>query len=101
MCYSSCVILILRLAWDARNIWHISRHHIIPEEVEEVCHQNPIVQRGIVRNRLILLGMTFNNRLLNVILENRGKGTYYPITAYDASQQDRALYQRLRGGDKK
>jgi len=99
MCYIDHVILILRLIWDPRNIWHITRHHVVPEEVEEVCHQNPIIQRGTIKNRLVLLGMTLNERLLSVVLENRGKGTYYVVTAYDASPQDKILYQRLRGGE--
>ena len=85
--------------WDSRNIQHIARHHVILDEVEEVCHQNPIVQRGTIKNRVVLLGMTFSDRLLRVVLENRGKGTYYPITAYDVGQEDKVLYQRLRGGD--
>lgn len=93
------MVIIRKLVWDTRSIAHIARHYVVPEEVEEVCHKQPIVQRGMIRNRLVLLGPTFENRLLNVILENRGKGTYYPVTAYDASPEDKALYKRLRGGD--
>jgi len=93
------MITIRKLLWDKHNIFHIARHNIIPEEVEEVCNNKPIVQRGIKKNRLILLGETNEEKLLNVVLENHGAGTYYVITAYDTSQEDTKLYKRLKGGE--
>lgn len=99
MCYSKNVLIIEKLIWDIRNTSHIARHHIVPEEVYEVCREKPVVQRGTKRNRLVLLGSTSDDRLMNVVLESRGKGSYYPITAYDASPEDEALYKRLRGGE--
>lgn len=95
------MIAIRKLIWDQRNIFHIARHYIVPEEVEDVCHGEPIVQRGIKRKRLILLGLTSDDRLLNIVLENKGRGIYYPITAFDASRKDKVLYKKLRGGEKK
>jgi len=100
MCYSDSVLIIEKLIWDKRNISHIARHHIIPEEIYEVCREEPIVQRGTKRNRLALLGSTSDGRIMNVVLESRGKGSYYPITAYTASSEDEVLYTRLRGGEK-
>lgn len=93
------MLLIRKLLWDKRNIFHIARHNIVPEEVEEVCKQKPVVQRGTKNNRLVLLGYTNEERLLNVVLENRGTGNYYVITSYDASSEDTKLYNRLKGGD--
>jgi hypothetical protein len=101
MCYSDNVLIVEELIWDAWNISHIARHHIVPEEIYEVCRKKPIVQRGTKHNRLVLLGSTSDDRLMNVVLESRGKGSYYPITAYDASPEDKALYGRLRGGEDK
>lgn len=95
------MLTIRKLLWDTWNVSHIARHHIIPDEVHEVCHQKPIVQRGKIRNRLVLLGPTKESRLLTIVLENRGAGNYYPITAYDASIGDEELYERLRGGEDK
>jgi hypothetical protein len=93
------MLTIRKLLWDKRNIFHIAKHDIIPEGIEEACEQKPIVQRGVKKNRLILLGVTKENRLLNVILENHGVGNYYIVTAYDASPEDTKLYKRLKGGD--
>jgi uncharacterized protein len=97
--YVQYMIVIRRLIWDTRNVVHIARHKVIPEDVEEVAQHNPLVQRGKIRNRVVLIGETNEKRLLAVVLENRGGGNYYPVTAYDASEADRALYQRLRGGE--
>lgn len=99
MCYSDNVLIVEKLIWDTRNSSHIARHHIVPEEVYEVCRDKPVVQQGTKRNRLVLLGNTSDDRLINVVLESRGKGNYYPITAYGASPEDEVLYRRLRGGE--
>jgi len=93
------VLIVRKLIWDAWNISHIARHHIVPEEVYEICREKPVVQRGTKRNRLVILGTTSDDRLVNVVLESRGKGSYYPITAFEASAEDETLYRRLRGGE--
>ena len=99
MCYTILVVLIKKLIWDSWNIAHIARHHIIPDEVEEICHKNPIVLRGQQKNRLVLIGKTEDRRILGVILESKGRGAYYPITAYPTDKSGIALYKSLRGGD--
>jgi uncharacterized DUF497 family protein len=93
------MIAIRRMIWNTWNEKHIIRHGVIPDEVEEVTRHNPLVQRGKIRNRVVLIGETNEKRLLVVVLQNRGGGNYYPVTAYDASTEDTALYQRLRGGE--
>jgi hypothetical protein len=40
---------IRKLLWDKRNIFHIARHNIIPEDVEEVCKEKPVIQRETKR----------------------------------------------------
>jgi hypothetical protein len=52
------VLDIKKLIWDSWNIAHIARHHITPDEVESVCHGSPIILRGQVKNRLLLVGPT-------------------------------------------
>jgi uncharacterized DUF497 family protein len=93
------VLVVEKLVWDRWNISHIARHDIVPEEIYEVCSNKPVIQRGAKRNRLVLLGNTNDDRLINVVLESRGKRNYYPITAYDASPEDEVLHERLKGGE--
>lgn len=92
------MLLVQKLIWDSWNVRHIARHQIIPDEVEEICHGMPIVLRGQQKGRLVLIGSTYEKRILAVVLEARGHGSYYPITAYPANVQDIALYNRLKGG---
>ena len=93
------MITIRKLLWDSKNVSHIARHNVIPEEVEAVCHGSPLVLVGQQKKRLILVGPTEEKRILTVVLQTRGYGVYYPVTAYDASAGTIALYNRLRGGE--
>ncbi len=77
------------LVWDEWNREHLARHHVSPEEVEEVCHGNYQVIESF-RKRLQIYGKTRKGRTLVIILspEDRtlkvyGKGIYYPITAFE------------------
>lgn len=93
------MLVVRKLVWDAWNVQHITRHHVEPFEVEVVCHGNSLVLRGQEKGRLVVSGETEEGRILGVVLEARGKGKYYPVTAYDADANDKKLYSRLRGGD--
>ena len=93
------MIAIGKLIWDSWNTTHITRHNVIPEEVEAVCHNNPLVLQGQKKGRLVVISKTEEQRLLGVVLEAEGKGTFYPVTAYDANAHDTALYNRLQGGE--
>ena len=102
MCYNKNVLIIKRLIWDEWNIFHIANHHVTPDEVEIICHGDPLILRGQQKNRLVLIGSVGEARILAVIMESKGRGTYYPITAYPADKKDIALYNRLKnkGGDR-
>jgi hypothetical protein len=94
-------VKIHRLIWDSWNEKHmLLKHNVIREEVEDVVFKNPFPKRGKIRKRLVLLGETEGKRLLEVVLENRGEGEWYPLTAYDALEEDRVVYERERGGEK-
>jgi len=41
------VLNIKKLIWDLWNIAHIARHEVIPEEVEDSCHNNPKTEKDI------------------------------------------------------
>ena len=50
-------IIIRRLVWEPKNIKHISRHNIIPEEIEEMRTGFKLI-RATYNKRLILIGET-------------------------------------------
>ena len=78
---------------------YFARHHVIPEEIEELCHQKLLIFRGQQKGRLVLIGSTEGDRMLTVILETKGKGIYYPVTVYPTDPHDITLYKNLRGGE--
>lgn len=91
---------VLRLIWDSWNIAHIARHNVTPEEVEEVCHTDPVAQKG-KKGRLLVFGPTKNGRMLVVILDPEEEGVYYPVTAYKASKKLIKIYLNQKGGEEK
>ena len=90
---------IKKLIWDSWNIAHIARHDVVPEEVEFVCHNDPLVQEG-KKGRLLVIGLTSDEKYLAVILDaEEEKGVYYPVTARTASKRERKIYIIEKGGE--
>jgi len=92
------MLVVKRLVWDEWNGAHIARHDIIPEAVEEVCHNNPLVSRTY-NDRLRLVGLTAEGEIVTVILAPQGREIYYPITARPATRKERQLYRAQKGGE--
>jgi hypothetical protein len=92
------MVEVRRLTWDPWNIGHIRRHQVVPREVEEVCHGDPLVQQGR-EGRLALVGPTGDERMLTVILDLLVDGSHYVVTARPASRKERALYSWEKGTD--
>jgi uncharacterized DUF497 family protein len=88
---------IRELIWDDNNIEHIARHNIYPSEVEDVCFENPVVQRS-GKGRKALYGQTSAGRYLLIILGERGNGIFRPITARDMNDTERRYYRERRRG---
>lgn len=87
------VILIQELVWNNWNIEHIGRHHILPREVEEVCYSNPVISRA--RNgTLRIIGQTYSGRLLTIFLASRDRGSYFVVTARDATEAERRRFKK-------
>jgi uncharacterized DUF497 family protein len=94
------MIRVRRLIWESWNEAHMARHGVVRDEVEFICHHNPLVIRGQQQKRVVVIGYTEEKRLLEVVLQNRGEGRYYPITAHEASNEAKVVYKRERGGEK-
>jgi len=83
------------LVWDDWNVEHVGRHSVKPEEVEEVSFSEPFITRARGRT-LRAIGQTQAGRYLTVILAPRGRGSYYPVTAREASEGEQRLYRKRR-----
>ncbi|MBM3926344.1 MAG: BrnT family toxin [SAR202 cluster bacterium] len=84
---------IVELEWDDRNIKHIARHSVSPEEVEDVCFGFHFA-RSEHGGRYVLSGQSDAGRYLNVIVEDLGRGRFRPITAFEMSDNYKASYRR-------
>lgn len=91
------MVSVRRLIWDHWNVAHIARHKVIPDEVEEVFHGEPVTHRTY-KGRLRVVGPTRRGRMLTVILAPAGDaGVYYPVTARPADDKERRIYQHQQG----
>jgi uncharacterized protein len=91
------MLLIQSLMWETKNISHIARHNVIPEEVDEVCYGNHVVRQSKF-GRLFIIGPTLAGRMLTVIIEHRHRDTFYPVTARDATEKEIKKYKAAIGG---
>ena len=87
-----------RLIWDNWNVAHIARHEVTPDEVEQVCHSEPMVSKTYDKH-LRLIGSTDGGRILTIIIASQGEDVYYPVTARAASRKERRRYREYK--DKK
>jgi len=95
------MLVFRKLVWDAWNVAHIARHEVTPDEVEEVCVSNSLVQRER-KGRISLVGLTKRGRILTVILDPENEqGVYYPVTAYQSSRKYRRIFLIEKGGNNK
>ena len=85
-------MIIRKLIWDEWNIEHIARHHIEPEEVEEVCKSKNLFERGR-DGTYQMTGQTEIGRYLTIILVPRTNG-FYPVTSRDADDTERKRFKR-------
>ena len=83
-----------RLDWDERNIAHIAKHSVSPEEVEEVFFDDtPHFQRhGKV---FYAFGQTMSGRYLFVVFRFVTPNTVRVITARDMTEKERRYYRRV------
>jgi uncharacterized protein len=75
---------------------HIARHQVTVDAVEEVVFGRPFVRR-VAEGRYRLIGQTDAGRYLTIFLGSRGQGRYGLVTARDATEAERRLYQQQRG----
>lgn len=90
---------IQNLVWDKVNESHIwQKHHVSRADVEEVAYglASELYVRGTYNNRYFVTGPKADGTLLVLILAAKGKGTYYPVTAYEPDNKDRREYYQWK-----
>lgn len=80
-------IIVKKLIWDEFNLEHIKKHNVTTDEVEEVG-QNIIAHERTKQKRYLIIGQV-GSRILTVIINRKGMGIYYPVTARDAAKKER------------
>ena len=90
------MVAIRELLWPDDRIEHIARHGVSPEEVEQVCFGNALVQRGKAEGEnpvFYILGQTDAGRYLFCVIIQFPDGRGYPVTARLMSDRERRRYR--------
>lgn len=61
-----------KLVFTEKNIKHIARHEVIPEEVKEIIEDKPVFYKAKLE-RIMAVGFTKSNRMIAVILDKVGE----------------------------
>lgn len=86
-------VVISAFDWDEDNVFHIGRHEVTPEEVEEVFEGTCKARRA--RQKLYAAyGETLDGRLLFVVFRRLPAGLVRVITARDMDEKDRRIFRR-------
>ena len=79
---------ITRLEWSEEHVWHIARHRVDPEEVEEACFSGaPFIERGS-GELCYVSGLTSGGRHLFIVIRYLGQGKAKVVTARDMDQKE-------------
>ncbi|MHB8575397.1 MAG: BrnT family toxin [Dehalococcoidia bacterium] len=70
-------------------------HRVTPDEVEEVCFNDPLDLRGRDGSYEVY-GQAEGGRYLSVFLFPRGRGVFALATARDATESERRRYQQVK-----
>ncbi len=81
--------------WDERNINHIARHGVTPQEVEEACYNQPLCRK--TKEKLYLVySQTDAGRYLLVVLRLDSFDIACVVTARRMTEREQKYYQRER-----
>jgi len=80
-------IIVKKLIWDDVNKEHIKKHNVTVGEVEEIA-KHIISHQQTKKGRYLIIGRR-GHRMLAVIINRKGTGIYYPVTARDAAKKER------------
>ena len=79
--------------WSGKVIIKVvSKHNVLPEEVEQVFRNKHFVKRQ--KNVLLAYGKSISGRYLFVVFQRKGANQLKLITARDMTKKERKLYRR-------
>lgn len=79
------------IEWTDNSIEHISRHGVIPEEIEEACFNEddvPYIRSGSGKLHYVF-GCTSSGRHLFIVVKESRRGQVKVITARDMNDWER------------
>jgi hypothetical protein len=85
--------------WPDERIEHVARHGVSPEEVEEACFGNALVQRGKSEGEnpvYYALGQTEAGRYVFCVVIAFPDGNGYAVTARDMTDREKRRYRKWR-----
>ena len=90
---------ICELLWPLDRIEDIARHGVTPEEIEQVCFDQPLVLRAKSHGEnpvYYVLGQTQKGRYLFAVIIQFPDGKGFPVTARDMTERERRRYRQWR-----
>ncbi|WP_129668349.1 BrnT family toxin [Phytoactinopolyspora endophytica] len=82
------------LYWNEDNEAHIAKHHVTPDEVEEVVNARPhYVTKGRDESTVVY-GQDAAGRTLLVVLVEAFDGRWYVVTARDMTDAEARLFRQ-------
>lgn len=86
------------LVWDPRNVTHIARHGVTPQEVQDVCFGDHVSVASYL-GREVVTGLASSGRFITAVVEAVGEtGNYYTVSARPASRKERRYYHDQQEG---
>jgi uncharacterized protein len=89
-----------RFIWPVDRVEHVARHAVTPQEVEETCFGDPLVQRGKSEGEnpvYYCLGQTKAGRYLFCVVIRFPDGTGFPVTARPMTDKEKRRYRKWKG----
>ena len=81
--------------WDDKNVAHISRHGVSPNEAEQVLEQEPLVLKA-EQGKYLAYGQTDAGRYLLVVFVWRSQHTIRVISARSLTEGEKKRYRKRR-----
>lgn len=86
-------VIVKKLIWEEYNSEHIKKHGVVKDEVEHVA-RDMVTHKKAKKGRYLIIGRV-GLRVISVVINRKGAGIYYPVTARDSNKLERRiLYEK-------